>query len=107
MFDIELKEVVAKLRQELMEAQDAAEKEGITFALGDIDVEFQVVVTKQGGANVGIKFWLVDAAADARFSSASTQKIKFQLFATDENNDPIHIRSRRAAPGRGDNPGGR
>jgi hypothetical protein len=106
MFDIELKDVVAKLREELIEAQAAADKEGITFALGDIDVEFQVVVTKQGGSKAGIKFWLVDAAADARIGSASTQKIKFQLFATDENNDPIHIRSRRPAPRRGENPHG-
>ncbi|MEZ5475929.1 MAG: trypco2 family protein [Thiolinea sp.] len=80
---LELAEVMQALREEIGQAQWAAQGHDIKFNLNNIEVEFQTVVEKEGGGEVGgkIKFWVldVDAKASGKYKKAVTQKVKLSL----------------------------
>jgi hypothetical protein len=78
-----LAEVVQGLRSEILKAADAAGHEKIRFGVGPIELEFQVVAKREGGANGSIKFGIwgvgVEAGGSAKIASERTQKVKFTL----------------------------
>jgi hypothetical protein len=80
---LELSEVMKALREEIRQAQWAAQGHDIKFNLNNIEVEFQTVVEKEGGGEAGgkIKFWVldIDAKASGKYKKAVTQKIKLSL----------------------------
>jgi len=81
---VELAEVITRLRQDLTKAKNQAAGDEISFSVGDIELEFQFVVTKSGEASAGIKFWVVNAEAGGTYENAVTQKLKLKL--TPNNN---------------------
>ncbi|GAA2827988.1 trypco2 family protein [Kribbella solani] len=76
---IELATVVSQLRAELSAALADGADEDLRFELGPIELELNVVVGKEAGPTAKVRFWVVDAGADARFSTESTQRIKLTL----------------------------
>ncbi len=84
---LELAEVIQALREELIKAQQVGKEETIRFNLNNIDVEFQTVVEKEVGVDVGgkIKFWVLDADAKAsgKYKKSAMHKIKLNLQAVD------------------------
>ena len=79
---IELAEVIRQLRLELDKARTAAEGEDLRFELGPIDLELTVGLEAAGGAEVKVRFWVVELGGDARATSTSTQRIKLTLNPT-------------------------
>lgn len=79
---IELSEMITSLRQELERATEEGAGKDIKFLSGDVELELQVKVSKQGGGKVGVKFWVVNAEANGKISSESIQKIKLKLTPT-------------------------
>ncbi len=75
----ELSDVIAKLRASLIEAQRAGQGQALRFLIEDIEVELQFAVTKEGTGSAGVKFWVIEAKADGKYSNAVTQKIKMKL----------------------------
>jgi hypothetical protein len=92
---IPLTEVIGALRQELIKAQSAATIEGLLFEVGEVELELQVVITKEEGeavesnikGEVGFKipFLTLKGGVSASASSTDknakqyTQKIKIKL----------------------------
>jgi hypothetical protein len=74
-----LAEAIEALRAELVEAMSKAPKVGLRFKPGPVQVTLQVSVTKNAGGKAGIKWWLVEAGADASRGSASTQTVTVSL----------------------------
>ncbi|MDD5395262.1 MAG: hypothetical protein PHE17_19745 [Thiothrix sp.] len=83
---LELAEVMKALREEIKQAEWAAQGHGLKFNLNNIEVEFQTVVEKEGGLEGGIKFWVLEAKASGKYKKSATQKIKLSL--TPNRNDP-------------------
>ncbi len=76
---IELREVIRDLRTELAEAMQAGRDEALQFVLGPIEIELSVVVEKKGQAGAKVRFWVVEAGAQADISRLGGQKIKLVL----------------------------
>jgi hypothetical protein len=82
---LDLSTVLAKLRDELIKAQDAGDGSNLRFLIDDIEVELQVVVTGEGEAKVGFKVLPFGAEAKVKGSDATTQKLHLKLKIVDKD----------------------
>ena len=79
---IELADVVSDLRTELERAMRAGADKELRFALGPIELEVSVGVTKEGSGGAKVRFWVVEMGAEAKAAGTSTQRIKLILNPT-------------------------
>jgi hypothetical protein len=84
---IGLSEMVLALRQELLTAQREGEAKDLKFKVEDIDLEVEVMTTKEGSGKGSIKFWVCDAEANASFSQAKTHRLTLRLKPLGKNGD--------------------
>lgn len=75
--------MLRQLRKELNEAIDDAADERLRFELGPIDLSLKVTVGKEANPGAKIRFWVVEAGADAKVSRESIQEIKLVLNPRD------------------------
>jgi Trypsin-co-occurring domain 2 len=80
---VELASVVRQLRAELNEALEDAQGERLRFELGPVQVALTVTVGREGGAGAKVRFWVIEAGADAKVSRDSVQEIKLVLTPVD------------------------
>ncbi|MCW2859145.1 MAG: sle [Actinoallomurus sp.] len=76
---VELAELIAQLRMDLAEAMRAGADSELRFELGPVELELTVALAKSSGANGKVRFWVVEANADANAASTTTQRIKLTL----------------------------
>ena len=74
-----LSDTIAALRAELAAAMREGAGETLHFALGEVEVEFQVVVTRGAGADAGIRFGVVSFGAKGSLADEATHRIKLAL----------------------------
>jgi hypothetical protein len=80
---LELASVIRELRTELNEALDDAQGERLRFELGPVEVSFSVTVGREGDSGAKVRFWVVEAGADAKISREAVQEIKLVLTPRD------------------------
>ena len=90
---IPLAEAIRALRRELVEAVREGEDEELRFALGDIDLELQVEVSKEAGGEAGIAFWLVTIGGKASRTSGTTHTIRLSLSPVSATGEDLIVRS--------------
>jgi hypothetical protein len=78
-----LADAIASLRAELYEAMGEGVDKLVRFNVGAVDLEFQVEIGREGGVSGKIRFWVVEAGADGKLSSTSTQILKIRLEPVD------------------------
>jgi hypothetical protein len=76
---IELAELIAQLRAELTAAMAEGAGEHLRFELGPVELELAVQVDKEAKSGGKVRFWVVDAGAEGKLGSSTTQKIKLTL----------------------------
>ncbi len=76
---VELAEVIARLRAELIEAMKAGVDSPLQFELGPVEVELAFSVDKEASAGGKVRFWVVDATTDGKLASSTQQRIKLVL----------------------------
>jgi Trypsin-co-occurring domain 2 len=81
--DVELASVIRQLRTELNEALDEADGERLRFELGPVEVSLTVTVGREATPGAKVRFWVVEAGADARLSREAAQVIKLVLTPVD------------------------
>ncbi|WP_372495062.1 trypco2 family protein [Nocardioides pinisoli] len=81
--DVGLAEAIAVLREELVTAMEGGSGARVQFAVGPVDLEFQTEVGREGGVGGKVRFWVVEAGAEGKVSSASTQLVKIHLQPID------------------------
>jgi hypothetical protein len=80
---LELASVLRQLRAELNEAMDDAEGERLRFELGPVELSLTVTVGKEATPGAKIRFWVIEAGADAKVSREAAQEIKLVLSPRD------------------------
>jgi Trypsin-co-occurring domain 2 len=80
---LELASVVRQLRAELNEAMDEAEGERLRFELGPVELSLTVTVGREATPGAKIRFWVIEAGADAKISREAAQDIKLVLTPRD------------------------
>lgn len=83
-------DIVTALRVELREAVDAAikDEQGVSFKLGEVEVELQAVVTKKVNGKAKFEVPIFKAELGGDYVSAKTQKIKFKLQVGKGKSEP-------------------
>ena len=76
---IGLKEMVVALRKELLEAQEEGAKQNLKFAVEEIDIEVELVTTKEGEGEGGVKFLVYDAKMKGKLAKARTHRLHLKL----------------------------
>ena len=76
---VELAELIGQLRAELTTAIRNGENSELRFELGTVELELNVAVDKEVKTGAKVKFWVVDAGADANVKSSRTQQITLSL----------------------------
>jgi len=82
-----LSDAVQALRTELLEAMDSATGQRLRFELGAVEMEFAVAATREGSAEAGVKFWVVNAGAKVGATSQATHRVKLSMLAKDVTTD--------------------
>jgi hypothetical protein len=76
---IPLASAIQALRHELTTAVEAGQDEKVRFALGDIELEFQVQIARERRANAGIAFWVLSLGAEGSRSAGHTHTVRLSL----------------------------
>jgi len=79
MTEIGLADAIRELRQELTRAIAEGEGESLRFKPGPIELELQLEIGREGGGNVGIKWFVVSASGEGKVTRASTHTVKLTL----------------------------
>ncbi len=80
---LELASVVRQLRAELNEAMDESEGERLRFELGPVELSLTVTVGREATPGAKIRFWVIEAGAEAKISREAVQDIKLVLTPVD------------------------
>ena len=76
---LELKDLVAKLRDDLQATMDEGADRGIKFKPETIELELKVVAKQTGEGKTGVKFWIASADVSGKIENEHTQTIKLKL----------------------------
>jgi hypothetical protein len=77
--EIPLADAVRALRRELQEAIRRADGEDLQFALGPIELELQLSLSRQMGGEAGVAFWVIKLGGKAGRSQTETHRVKLSL----------------------------
>jgi hypothetical protein len=80
---LELASVIRQLRAELNEVLSDAEGERLRFELGPVELSLTITVGREATPGGKIRFWVVEAGADAKISHDAVQEIKLVLSPRD------------------------
>lgn len=74
-----LAEAIEALRAELLRAWGGNRVRPLRFKPAPVELTVQVAVTRTGKGRMGVKWWLLDASAEASQQNATTQTLKLTL----------------------------
>lgn len=78
-----LAETIAALRRELLKAVDEGAGKDVRFQLGPVEIEFQMGVSKEAGAEAGVKFWVLTLGGRGKVAQDATHHVKVSLQPVD------------------------
>lgn len=76
---IPLVRAIEELRSELLAAVASGKNQPLQFRLKPIELELKLAVTGEGGANAGVKFWVLDIGAKGTATKETTHTLKLVL----------------------------
>ncbi|MFJ8432109.1 trypco2 family protein [Kitasatospora sp. NPDC094019] len=101
--DIPLADAVAAVRDELLEAAARVGGDpGVVFAVGPVEMEFEVEWRADAKAKAGFKLWAVGAETEAGVSRGRTHRVSLTLTPKRADGGDLLVSSARERP---DGPG--
>jgi hypothetical protein len=76
---IGLEEAIRTIRTELTAAMLQDPGEGVRFRPGPVELEFLVQVSRERGADGGVRFWVISIGGSAKATSSTTHRITVTL----------------------------
>ncbi|MFI8350408.1 trypco2 family protein [Streptomyces sp. NPDC085596] len=103
--DIPLVDAVAAVRDELLEAAERAGNDPqVVFAVGPVEMEFEVELRADAKAKAGFKLWAVGAETEAGVSRGRTHRVSFTLTPRRADGTDVLVHATQPRPdGAGDN----
>ncbi|MCQ4207381.1 trypco2 family protein [Streptomyces longispororuber] len=89
-----LADYIRVLRDQLETAQEEGASRGVRFGVGDVELEFEVTMTREASGRGGVKLWVVEAGADGKYSGGRTQRVRMTLTPTDDAGRPLSVTDR-------------
>ena len=91
---VPLAEYIRVLREQLETAQQEGAGRGVRFAVGAVELEFEVTMKRESGGRGGVKLWVVEAGGDGRSSGGRTQRVRMTLTPADDAGRPLAVGDR-------------
>jgi hypothetical protein len=76
---IGLAEAIRRVRTELADARSEGEGADLRFRLGEVQLQFEVQLTREGAGEAGIKLWVVSVGAKGRVTSGQTHTVTVSM----------------------------
>jgi len=76
---INLVETIRNLRSQLQKAMEESEGANLQFEMEDIEIELKCGITREGGVNGGVNFWVFETGAEVKTGDEKTLTIKMRL----------------------------
>jgi hypothetical protein len=89
--DLALADAIEALRGELEKAVAAGEGERLRFALGPVEMEFEVAISKGRSGKGGIAFWVITLGGEASRTSSTTHRVKLTLQPRSGSNGDVLV----------------
>lgn len=80
---VELAAAIGQVREQLAKAIEDGKDSLVAFRAGPVELEFEVAFTASGGADVGVRVWVVSVGAKGEVSRAATNRLKVTLTPVD------------------------
>jgi Trypsin-co-occurring domain 2 len=77
--EIPLAAAIRALRRELVEAVHEGEGEEVRFALGPVELDLQITLSREAGAEGKIAFWVVALGGKGMRTSTTTHTLHLKL----------------------------
>ncbi|MGW2651906.1 trypco2 family protein [Streptomyces sp. NPDC001393] len=100
--EIGLADAVAAVRDELLEAAARGAGREIAFAVGPVEMEFEVELRVDARAKAGFRVWAVTADTEAGVARHRTHKVSFTLTPRNPEGGDLLV---SGAVGRAEGPG--
>ncbi len=88
---IPLTEWVGALRGELQQAQQEGMGQHLLFSLGPLELEFEMVATREASGGGDIRFWVVALGGSGKRTRQSTQRVKLTLNPKTISGGPVDV----------------
>ncbi len=96
MGEMPLAATIAALREELIEAMRAAQDADLRFEVGQVQVEFNVGVTREAGGQGKAKFWVLELGGEGTYRKEEIQRVTLTLEApVNRAGRPVRVTRRR------------
>ncbi|MGN9781328.1 trypco2 family protein [Nonomuraea sp. ZG12] len=83
---------IAALREELAEAMRAARDADVRFEVGQVQVEFNIGVTRETGGQGKAKFWVLELGGESSYQKEEIQRVTLTLEApVDRAGRPVRV----------------
>jgi hypothetical protein len=82
-----LAETIRELRHELISAMKSGKDEEVHFQLGPVLLEVTLAITREGGADGGVRFGVVSFGAKGEVKDATTHHLTLSLQPVLKNSD--------------------
>jgi hypothetical protein len=100
---IDLSSALEALRDELESAWTASRARRIRFRVSDVTLTVQAVAGREAGGGGKLRWWIVEAGAEAKFSRETTQtlvlKLSPQLYDEAGDATPLDVHGEQSQPG--------
>ncbi len=105
--DVPLVDAVAAVRDELLKAAaQVGDDPGVVFAVGPVEMGFEVELRADAKAKAGFKLWAVGAETEASLSRGRTHRVSFTLTPKRPDGADLLVSSAQESPaGPGDTTG--
>ncbi|MEU3008998.1 trypco2 family protein [Streptomyces sp. NPDC007020] len=87
----DLDSVIRELRGQLNAAMRGGEGDGIRFELGPIELDFEVVVSRERGGDGGLKVGVISLGAKGSRTRGVTNRMKLTLQPQDVGGQSVRI----------------
>ncbi len=87
----DLAEAVEAVRSELMRTKELGAGSPMAFEVGPVEMQFTVVLTREGKTNAGVKVWVLEAGASGTLTGQRTHQVKITLHPKRPDGQPERI----------------
>lgn len=95
---IPLSDLLARLREELLEAQEEGKDSALKLEVQEIEAELHVTATQEGSGRAGIKLWVLNAEAGGNDTAVTTQRLKLKLKPKGADGTNFDVSANRPKP---------
>jgi Trypsin-co-occurring domain 2 len=74
-----LAETIQALRTELVTAMESGKEDPLHFQLGPVQLDVTLAITREGGGEGGIRFWILSMGAKGSVGDVTTHRLSLSL----------------------------